>query len=216
MKAKKYIIPNLRLGNEVQTLPRQVPWKQVLKNHTAIAGMLLCWLLLFNSVLADDALQDVMRLLAKVQSSEVRYQEEKHLALLDIPLQQSGTLSYIAPDQLIRSLDGGDRFTIHGNQIILEKKSGTETHQLDSLPMIKAFVASFGAVLAGDLETLERYYKISFSGEENNWQLHLLPRDGKLAAYVTDIRLRGSQNRINIMEINETNDDWSRMTLQHE
>ncbi len=184
--------------------------------NKTISGMLMCCMMLFNPVCADGALQDVMQLLAKVQSSEVRYQEEKHLALLDIPLQQSGTLSYIAPDQLIRSLDGGERFIIRGDQIVLQKRSGTQSHQLDSLPMIKAFVASFGAVLAGDLKTLEQYYKVAFSGDTNNWQLHLRPRDSKLAAHVTDIQLWGNLERIRIMEIHETNDDWSRLTLTHE
>ncbi len=107
----------------------------------------ICYLILFSPVFAADALQEVMQALSKVERSDARYQEEKHLAMLDIPLKQTGNLNYIAPDQLIRSVDGpsGTRFVVSGDEVTLEKKGGKEVYDLNNLPMLKAFIASFGA-----------------------------------------------------------------------
>jgi len=183
-----------------------------------LAGVVICCLQLFNPVFAADILQEVMQALSKVERSEVRYREEKHLAMLDVPLLQTGSLSYLAPDQFTRTLDGppGGRFLVQGDQVTLEKKIANETHDLNSLPMIRAFIASFGATLAGDLPTLQRYYEISFSGGQINWRMQLQPKEDQLAAYVTRIDLWGNSHKIGGMEIHQTNGDWSRMILLHD
>lgn len=183
-----------------------------------IAGIAVCCLLLVNPVYAADALQEVMQALSKVERSETRYREEKHLAMLDLPLLQTGSLSYIAPDRFTRTLDKpqAGSFMVLGDQVTLEKKTGAETHDLNRLPMLRAFIASFGATLAGDLSTLEHYYTINFSGGQHDWRLALQPRDSQLAAYITQIDLWGKSDRIRGMEIHQTNDDWSRMILLHD
>ncbi len=183
-----------------------------------IGSMLIGFLMLFSPLLAADALRDLMQALAMVEHSEVGYQEEKHLAILDLPLLQSGRLNYVAPDQFVRTLDGpaGERFLVHGDQVSLEKKRGRETYDLNSLPMVKAFVASFGATLAGDLPRLKRYYEVRFSGEQSRWQLDLHPRDSQLASYIEQIKLWGHRDKIIGVEIHETNGDWSRMILLHD
>ena len=45
-------------------------------------------------------LQEVMQALSSVRQSEVRYQEEKHLAMLDLPLIQTGSLRHSRKVQL--------------------------------------------------------------------------------------------------------------------
>ncbi len=198
---RRFMVPKLRRGN-----------------HNYIVTTVICYLMLFNPAFAADALHEVMDALSRVERSEVRYQEEKHLGMLDLPLVQTGTLSYIAPDRFSRSMDGpaASRFTVHGDQVTLEKMTGKEIHDLNNLPMIKAFIASFGATLAGDLATLQQYYEISFDGAQNDWRLDLQPRSTRLASYVTRIQLWGSYDRIKGMEIRETNGDWSQMIMLHE
>lgn len=183
-----------------------------------IIRILGCYLMLLNPVFAADALQQVMQVLAKVNSSEVRYQEEKHLAMLDLPLVQTGSLNYVAPDQFSRTLDGptGTVFKVQGDYVTVEKASGSETRSLHGMPLVKAFFASFGATLAGDLSRLQQYYEVSFSGALNAWRVELTPRDTELLAYVSEIKLWGNHDRIKGMEIYEPNGDWSRMILLHD
>lgn len=183
-----------------------------------IVSIVICYLALIKPAFGADALQEVMQALSKVERSEVGYQEEKHLAILDLPLKQTGRLSYIAPDQLTRSLDGAPdrRFVVHGDQVTFEKETGKETHDLNSLPMLKAFIASFGATLAGNLSTLQQYYEVNFSGGLHEWRLRLKPRDSQLASYISLIQLWGNSDKIKGMDIYETNDDWSQMILLHD
>lgn len=180
-------------------------------------SLTLC-LVLISPASGTDELQEVMQALSGVERSELRYKEEKQLAMLDQPLLQTGNLKYVAPDQFTRSLDGSasGQFTVNGDQVILEKKSGRDIYDLNKLPMIKAFVASFGATLSGDLPKLQRYYEVSFSGGVTEWRLDLQPRDTQLASYITKIQLWGSYDKINGMEIHETNGDWSRMILLYD
>ncbi|MGH8702755.1 MAG: outer membrane lipoprotein carrier protein LolA, partial [Burkholderiales bacterium] len=46
---------------------------------------------------ADWGVEQLMRSLAQVQSSTARFVERKHLAILNAPLESSGTLLYTAP-----------------------------------------------------------------------------------------------------------------------
>ena len=187
-------------------------------NTRILQSLICCLLLIISPVFGADALQEVMHALSKVERSEVNYHEEKHIDLLDFPLEQTGHLIYIAPDQFSRSLDspGGERFLVHGDQVTLEKKNRKKTRDLNSLPMVKAFIASFGATLAGDLPRLQQYYKVSFSGGKSNWQLRLQPKDSKLSSYVTEIILSGNFDKISSVETYKTNGDWERMILLHD
>lgn len=186
--------------------------------HRMLLGILIWGLILISPASATDGLLGVMQALSGVERSEVRYQEEKHLAMLDLPLLQTGRLSYVAPDHLSRSLDepAGSRFTVHGDQVTLYKKTGKDTHDLNSLPMIKAFVAAFGATLSGDLPRLQRYYEVGFNGGLSEWRLILQPRNSRLASHVSEILLWGAYDKIKGMEIQEVNGDWSRMILLHD
>lgn len=167
---------------------------------------------------AADALHDVMQSLSEVKQAEVNYQEEKHLAMLDVPLMQSGHLSYVAPDRFVRILHKpvSGRFAIEGETVTLEQGGDVKQKSLDGLPLVRAFVASFGAVLAGDLHRLQEHYQVTFQGDINSWKLLLLPKDRQLASFVSEIRLWGRRNKIDGMEIDEENGDWSRMILGHE
>ncbi len=165
-----------------------------------------------------DSLHDVMQSLSAIKQAEVDYQEEKHLNMLDVPLLQTGHLSYLAPDSFTRTLDAPvtGRFAIQGDKVTLEQRGESKQQNLQRLPLVKAFVASFGATLAGDLPRLQQYYELTFSGDTASWALVLIPRDKQLAEYVDEIRLWGREGKIDRMEIQESNGDWSRMILLHE
>jgi len=77
-------------------------------------------------------------------------------------------------------------------------------------------VESIRAPLAGDLATLNRFYKISFGGSERNWLLALVPTEPNMARLVRFIRIRGSGDRIDRIEIEETGGDVSLMTIEHQ
>ena len=53
-------------------------------------------------------------------------------------------------------------------------------------------LASFGAILQGDRQTLDRYFVVSARGTDARWEITLTPRDDKLKRHLSrDRRERG-------------------------
>jgi hypothetical protein len=161
----------------------------------------------------------LMGALSRIESGEKRYTEVKTMALLKEPMRLSGTLTYRAPSFLEKRVLSPfeERYTVDGDSLTIENptKGIKQTLSLASQPAIWAFVESIRAPLAGDLETLNRFYKVSFGGSERNWLLALVPTEPDMARLVRFIRIRGSGDRIDRIEIEETGGDVSVMTIEH-
>ena len=62
-------------------------------------------------------------------------------------------------------------------------------------------------------QTLNRFYRASVGGSEEQWRLSLKPVDLKMQSVVQVIRIGGSHNRVRTIEIFETQGDRSVMTI---
>ncbi|WP_456445629.1 LolA-related protein [Thiolapillus sp.] len=181
------------------------------------AGILFC-LSLLSPLQAGERLQGLMDRLASAGGTEVSFVEEKHLDMLDVPLIQKGRLRFIPPDRFERVLEGpgGGRFVIDGQRVLQQQGDTRRELDLEQLPAVQAFAASFGATLRGDLEMLQKYYEINFDDTADTWVLELLPKDPQLQRFVTRIVLRGQGGLVKRMEVYEVNGDWSDMRLLYE
>ncbi len=181
------------------------------------AGILF-YLSLLSPLQAGEGLQGLMDRLASAGGTEVSFVEEKHLDMLDVPLIQKGRLRFIPPDRFERVLEGpgGGRFVIDGQRVLQQQGDTRRELDLEQLPAVQAFAASFGATLRGDLEMLQKYYEINFDDTADTWVLELLPKDPRLQRFVTRIVLRGQGGLVKRMEVYEVNGDWSDMRLLYE
>jgi hypothetical protein len=85
---------------------------------------------------------------------------------------------------------------------------------LPDYPEIGAIVEGIRATLAGDGDTLSRFYAVSLQGSLPGWILLLQPRDPKVQAMVSSIRISGRNDQIDTIETFETGGDRSVMTVQ--
>ena len=163
------------------------------------------------------SVEQLMQRLAQVKTASGKFVERKELAILTTPLESSGTLLYTAPGRL-------EKHTLRPKpeSLILDEKTLTiedkarnrrRTLTLEEHPVIWAFVESIRATLAGDLKSLNRFYKVSLQGGENRWQLTLEPRDPSMKAVVDEIAISGSGNRVSVVEVHEPRGDRSTMTI---
>ena len=161
--------------------------------------------------------EQLMQRLAQVKTASGKFVERKELAILTAPLESSGTLLYTAPGRL-------EKHTLRPKpeSLILDEKTLTiedkarnrrRTLTLEEHPVIWAFVESIRSTLAGDLKSLNRFYKVSLQGAENRWQLRLEPRDPSMKAVVEEIAISGSGNQVTVVEIHEARGDRSTMTI---
>jgi len=166
---------------------------------------------------ADLGLDDLMRSLAQVGSRTASFVERKHVAILNTPLESSGTLVYTAPGRLEKHTVAprAESLVLDGDRLTLEDKERDQkrTFALPEYPMIQAFVEGVRSTLAGDLATLSRFYQVALEGNERRWRLTLKPRERRMQDFVSEIRISGSLDRIRTIEIIEAEGDRSVMTI---
>ena len=158
-----------------------------------------------------------MQNLAQVKAAKGRFVERKYMAILTAPLDSSGTLIYTAPGRLEKYtlLPKPEALVLERDSLTIEYKDRNQrrTLALQDYPVIWAFVESIRSTLAGDLQTLNRFYRVNLEGGEDKWRLSLTPAEPTMQTVVKEIRIGGSRSRIGTIEILEFAGDRSIMTI---
>ena len=166
---------------------------------------------------ADWGIEQLMQSLAQVKSAGGRFVERKYLAILTAPLEFSGILVYTAPNRIEKRilLPKPETMIIEQDRVTLETPSRNQrrTLALGDYPIMRAFVESIRSTLAGDAQTLARFYRISLEGNPDKWRMSLAPIESSMQAVVRQILIGGSQSRINTIEVIEATGDRSVTTI---
>lgn len=165
-------------------------------------------------------LQQLMHDLAQVKSARGTYVERKHLAMLNMPLESSGTLVYVAPGRLEKHMLAPRRETLilDGDTLVLDRKGKGDrrTVALQAHPVVWAFAESIRSTLTGDLATLQRFYEVKLEGNASAWRLQLWPKDSRMRQAASEISLGGSGTWVHRIEILEAGGDHSVMIITRE
>ena len=178
---------------------------------------LLCVPLLCAAETAAWNVQQLMQGLAQVKESQGRFVESKYLSVLNRPLQSSGTLSFHAPGHLEKHTLSPKEESLVLDQGVLtidsKARNIKRTLVLQEYPAIWAFVESIRSTLAGDLPTLERFYKIQLEGDAAQWKMRLLPIERSTREVMREIRIGGRGDRVDSIETLESNGDRALMKV---
>lgn len=145
--------------------------------------------------------------LARPAPMRTSFVEVRASKLLKNPLRLSG--EYLRPraDTLVRQVRAPyvETTTIvtpkaGAAQATIERGGRTRTFSLARVPELAGLQASFGALLAGDRATLERYYRLDPQGTREKWTLVLVPKDPAMAAQVRGITLHGRGAELRCIE----------------
>lgn len=162
-------------------------------------------------------LDRLMREFAAVRSARARFTEKKYLKMLDRPVESSGTLAYDAPSRLekLTLTPKRERMLVEADKVTLEMgpKPKQRVLSISDHPLLRAFIESIRATLAGDRATLERFYRVEFGGDATGWRLKLEPADAKTKSLVRVIRITGSGGEIGSVEVEQSDGDRSVMTM---
>ncbi|HEX9433682.1 MAG TPA: outer membrane lipoprotein carrier protein LolA [Burkholderiales bacterium] len=160
-------------------------------------------------------LPELMQELRAVKSAHGRFVERKYLAALSAPLELSGTLAYTAPGRLEkRTLQPrAERLLLEGNTLTVEDHKRRRSYALEQNPPVWAFVESIRSTLAGDLETLNRFYDVRLEGERSAWRLTLRPSEPSMQSMVSEIRIGGRGAWLEAIEVLDAGGDRSVMTI---
>ena len=164
---------------------------------------------------AAFGVDQLMSTLAQRKSGRVRFTETKYLAMLAKPVQSSGELLFTAPDHLEKRTVSpkAENMVLDGDMLTVERDGKRYTMPLQNYPELAAFIESIRGTLAGNRHTLERYYKLGLEGRASRWTLTLTPADSRMAAVVSQVRIDGSQDALDRVEIRQADGDRSVMTI---
>ena len=159
----------------------------------------------------------LMQTLGQVKSASGQFTERKTLQMLSEPLVTSGTLLYLAPDQVqkITVLPRRERVAVRGDTVTIEagQDERGRTLSLSDYPEIGGIVEGIRATLSGDLPTLRRFYAIELDGTATDWRLVLQPTAAKLQKFIKQIRIAGSGNKVHSVETEDGDGDLSQMSI---
>ena len=160
-------------------------------------------------------LNELMGLLAKQKQGEANFTEQRYVRGFDGPLAASGTLSFTAPDQLVRRTlsPRPETMAVDGNNLTLSRSGRSRSMTLDSMPELQGMVEAMRATLAGNTQVLQRYFTSTVGGNANDWTLDLAPIDARLASQVASLRLVGKAGEVLGVEMEFRGGDRSVMTI---
>jgi outer membrane lipoprotein-sorting protein len=164
---------------------------------------------------AEWGIDQLMQGMAQTRSGHATFVEKKYIAMLDQPVESSGELFYTAPDKLEKRTlkPRPESMLLDGGTLTVEQKGKRHVLPLQNYPEIVAFIDSIRGTLAGDRSALERVYKLSLTGDEQQWALELQPISARMKKVVERIRIDGERNELRTIEIRQADGDRSVMTI---
>lgn len=185
-----------------------------------LAGSALAFALAVSAVPALAApafdLAQLTALLGRVKSGAASFVEKRRVEMLDRTLESSGRLSFRAPDTFVRETlaPRHERLEVVGNRLTMSLGERSRTLQLDASPEAAVIVDAIRGTLTGNLESLERQFESTVTGNEANWTLDLAPRDLRLRGQVASVRLLGRGAAVREMQVLLADGDRSTMTIE--
>jgi outer membrane lipoprotein-sorting protein len=176
-------------------------------------SILLCALFASSaSAQEPPTLDSLLARFAAMPGLEARFTEEKRIALLAMPVRSEGQLFFAPPGRLLRRVERPEPSValIDGDQLRMRQGDRTETISMSNNAVLRGFIDSFRAVLAGDRAALERYYRaelVPLPDRADGWELRLRPRNRDLARFLRQIRMRGDGVTLREMWMTEVNGD---------
>lgn len=168
----------------------------------------------------DSKLVELMQSLAQVKSARGNFVERKYLAMLESPLESSGTLAYSAQGKLEKHMlvPRQESMIVDGDELLIDNKQTGQRRSLalQEHPVLWAFIESIRSTLAGDLATLRRFYDVRLEGDTAAWGLLLRPTDERMRRAAAEIRVGGSGSWVNRIEIVEVGGDRSVTVIARE
>ncbi len=184
-----------------------------------VAGVLsvmsVAWPAVGQSAPTIDALFENFR---SISGMELRFREEKRIALMRVPSVSEGTLHYARPRRLIRRVmsPSASVVLIDGDQLAMSEGGRVERIDLSSQPLVRSFVDTFSQLLAGERAWIERTYQVTYSpGEAGRWTMTLAPKSEPLNRFLREIRFEGHGVALDRMIMSEVNGDITTTTFSN-
>jgi hypothetical protein len=145
----------------------------------------------------------ILARIARPAPSRTPFVELRGSKLLKAPLRISGEYRHPDAATLVREVRApyAETTTIRAGEATIERPGKSPRRvSLARYPELAGMQASFGAMLAGDVDALRRHYRLDSDGRRNAWRLVMTPLDGSVAKRVRGIVLHGRGAELRCIE----------------
>jgi len=186
-----------------------------LRRALAAAALVACSVALPAHAAGFD-LDELTALLARVRSGEATFVERREVSVLDRTVMTSGRLSFQAPDTFVREnlKPLAEKVAVVGDTVTMSRGGRSHTVTLDSVPEAAVIIEAIRGTLTGNREALRKLFETRVGGDAKAWTLDLVPRDVKLRAQVSTIRVSGRQSQVREVLITLPDGDKTTMTIE--
>jgi hypothetical protein len=156
--------------------------------------------------------QALLASFARMPGLEAAYEEEKHIALLALPLRSRGKLYFLPPGHLTRLVEAPEpaTLTISPAELRLQDRDGTEVVDLRRSDKLRLFITALVQVFAGDEARLRQTFSVDYRVDAalpRVWSLTLAPRAEPLDKMLKALVLHGEGEAVLRIEVVEPNGD---------
>jgi hypothetical protein len=143
----------------------------------------------------DGGIDALLTALTREPPQSIAFTEFHSSALLDRELVVSGTLEYAGDRKLSRIVLAPyeERTDIDGDSVRIHRADQpVRRFSLRRAPELGGLLTGFLALLGGDRHALEREFELALANGTAGWQLTLTPRNARVRARISGIRVRGA------------------------
>ncbi len=165
------------------------------------------------------AVADLQRLLQEAPKRELRFRETRESPWLAAPIESSGSMTF-TPTMLEKRVEQPRReiLRILTDRLELVAPGATSARQLmfSEAPAVAALAGALRQVMAGDLQALDKDFRLTALGDERQWTLQLAPRRQDISRFIKQLELQGAGPRLQVIMIEERQGERSTTRLTSE
>jgi hypothetical protein len=160
-------------------------------------------------------LEELLARMSSTRGVVAEFHERRQIALLDQPLESTGTVYFAPPGRFSRvtRTPAATRLVLDGARMEFEDATGASAVDLAANPVARQFAENMVALWSGDRARLEKLYKLGFRADRARWELVLVPRSQTLARFVEKLALRGDGAEMRELELVEADGDRTLTTF---
>jgi outer membrane lipoprotein-sorting protein len=170
---------------------------------------------------AEDAGSPVLAALlsrfASVEFLTAQFSEEKHMALLAVPLRSQGVIYYAKPRLLARHTTAPQKssLVLRDEKLSFGDAAHSESMGLDAQPAVRVLVDTFVSVLSGDRGALDELATLELETLPGDaWRIQVTPKDPAVLRIVRKMSFAGKGSELSSMELLDANGDRSVTTFK--
>lgn len=146
-----------------------------------------------SAAAAPPAYAPLLAELAKKPGVYAHFSEKKTMAMLVAPLESSGELYYAAPNLLARYTQKPENnvVVLESHRVRFYDGKTWQTVDYANKPVVKELAESLLGILRGDVNGLEKLYRLEWSQKGQTWTLVLRPKLAPMNQLVERLELQG-------------------------